>query len=239
MNILVRISSMSKSILFLALLSLSSVVISGEHVFLLNGDLPVYTPTASGHQGPEGGFRLNAPRLAAIFHKLKFPTMTSMIRRLDSLKAFNPHQPSEKKVAGAYLAYSVAAKFVLLPPSLFKTKLSAAQAYGSLKLAGMSNDAAKVRQLLSQFGGSTQGLSDADLTYLWGSNEHQNLHAIVFGNADVRNAIHATSLNDKEMTPGIKRKTLGGYNDKGEYEQWGWYDAIKTYNAKLKPLGSK
>jgi hypothetical protein len=75
-------------------------------------------------------------------------------------------------------------------------------------------------------------LTDQELIHLWGMNEHWNLHAILFGNPKVYNVVHITSLNDK-AGDGTPHGKLGGYNDKGQYPQWGWREQVGGYNALL------
>ena len=230
----IAVTSVSKACLSLTVLALSIATLRGAPTFAFKGDLPVYSPRASGHQDFKFGHPLNGPRLDAIFKVLKFPTMSAMIDRLDSLNAYNTRQTTEQKTAGAYIAYSTAAKFKLLPLTLFKTEMDAMRAFGSLKLAGLRKDGVEVQNLLLKYGGNTGNLSPNELAYLWGSNEHQNLHAVLFGKEAIYDPVHATSMNDREEQPNLYTpNTLGGYNDKGESPQWGWFDFAKTYNSKL------
>lgn len=191
------------------------------------------------------GFTLNKNKLDAIFAKI-FPGGDPVAKTTEHLRKINGfnYNPSTidpttkiKHEAGTYLALSVAAKFKLVSPSSFASMEEAAAMYAKLKIAGMKGDAATVASLIKD----PKGLSPEQLAYLWGTNEHQNLHAILFGNPDVYHAVHATSLNDMvglevgDTADSSTPNTLGGYNDKGTNQQWGWYEKAKGYNALVIP----
>lgn len=195
------------------------------------GDIPVFDPHASGHIGPSHGRTLNANELDSIGRTLGLPSAAQLVPSLESNGAYNPGQTAQQKMAGAYLALSTAAKFETMPPSNFSDAKTAARAYGELKIKAMADDADGVRDTLKRHGGSAGGLSDQQLTNLWSGNEHQNLHGVLFGNSKIYNPIHATSLNDNDKTGSGVRS--GGFNDRGEYPQWGWFEDAQSFNQRL------
>jgi hypothetical protein len=195
-----------------------------------SGELPYYNTGASGHQGSQYGRPLNTFELDSIATTLALPSASSLIPRLDSIGAYNGGQTAEQKLAGAYLVLSTVAKLIVMPPDRFTDMLSAATVYGSLKKSAMEANAATVRSILVANVGNPGSLSDDQLVILWSGNEHHNLHAVLFGNPDVYDPIHVTSLNDDDG--GSTRGTvLGGFNDKGSWEQWGWFDKAKRFNS--------
>jgi len=159
--------------------------------------------------------------------------ISNLIGRLDAMGAYNPGQTPEQKVTGAYVIMNLIMKHDMAPPSLFANETEAGLFYGQAKLMAMDNDGAGLRDLIESKGGNTFGLSDAELVSIWGTNEHNNLHAIMFGNRELANAVHMTSLNDNDghekdgMNPGLS----GGYNNKGEYPQWGWFEALQKVSG--------
>jgi hypothetical protein len=181
----------------------------------------------SGHlRIPEDGKALNYGTLRSIFDKLDFPSDEEMIQRLDAVNAFNAGQPDDRKRAGAYLAYSTVAKYILVPAS--GDEKADATTFGDLKIAGMQDD----HDTIAKYVKDDKGLSQSELADLWGGNEHWNLHAVLFGNPTVWNAVHCTSLNDN-AGDGTPKGKLGGYNDKGEFTQWGWGKASQELNGML------
>jgi hypothetical protein len=167
--------------------------------------------------------------------------------QLEKVGGFNSGtQSAERKLAATMLAMLTASKLKMLPVSKFPgcpkmpdgICFEASECYGRLKTLAMAGEGPKLRQALTDCGGTDKGLTDAELVQIWGANEHHNLHCCLFGNADIYNAVHMTSLNNTSMstgetwegrlTPGGGDKSLkkygplGGYNDKGNYAQWGW-----------------
>lgn len=198
----------------------------------IKGDIPFFVPGASGHQHAHHGRVLNTNELDSIATTLGIASMQDLIPKLDKINAYNPGQPQDRKEAGAYLALSMLAKFVVMPPAKFSDSSAASIAYGQLKTQALGGDAKAVRDSLKKFGGDPGKLSDQQLIQLWSGNEHQNLHGILFGNVDIRNAVHATSLSDNNGADKTKTN-LGGFNDRGEWPQWGWFEAAKKYRQLL------
>jgi hypothetical protein len=190
------------------------------------------------------GFLLNADAhnaaMATMFGRPAGETIDYLVKTLDSIGGYNKGQNEEQKLKGAYLIANLVMKHNMAPPRLFANETEAGVFYGQAKLMAMDNDADGLRDLIESRGGSTFGLGDAELINVWGTNEHNNLHAIMFGNRELANAVHMTSLNDNDghekdgMNPGLS----GGYNNKGEYPQWGWFEGlqqISTWFPQLKP----
>jgi hypothetical protein len=146
--------------------------------------------------------------------------------------------------AATLLAMLTGAKLKMLPPSMFESEgcsksskecLEASKCYGRLKVLGKAQNGPKLRQTLIDCGGDAKELTDAELIEIWGANEHRNLHCCLFGVEDIYHAVHMTSLNDNSMNPSDGDKTLaehgplGGYNDKGNHPQWGWFRMASKY----------
>ena len=189
----------------------------------------------SGHL--DMGFPLNTQKLNAIFDYIGLPSIKEAITRLDGQGAYNGGQNDKQKVIGAYLAWSVAAKFKILPPN-GKSQDENELTYGALKNAGMSGNAGEVDKILGEKGANKFGIPSDLMVYLWGSNEHQCLHAILFGSECIRNSVHATSLNDQDTHDGDAHPDepdgiRGGYNDKGHAPQWGIWDQAPNYLSTL------
>ncbi len=185
------------------------------------------------HVGKHGhGFLLDADAHNSAFSKAfgKPPeeVITYVTKILEGIGAYNKGQNTEQKTIGAYLAANLVLKIAMMPPGQFGNETEAGLTYGQLKLMAMNNDADGIRNLLKREGGLDFGLTDTELTKIWGTNEHNNLHAILFGNRDLANAVHMTSLNDNDghEKDGMNPGRSGGYNNKGEYPQWGWFEGL-------------
>jgi hypothetical protein len=144
--------------------------------------------------------------------------------------------------------------------------MPAAKCYGRAKYFGIKEDGKAVRGLIEACGGSKANLAkltDAELVELWSINEHQDIHCCGQGVPEFFHAVHATSLNDcgnPEACPkGVvvmgagqgyaggrggedsweKHGPLGGFNDKGNHEQWPWYffakGTLKTFGVPEPP----
>lgn len=179
------------------------------------------------------GYLLNADAhnaaMATMFGRPAGETIDYLIKTLDSMGAYNKGQNEEQKLKGAYLIANLVMKHNMAPPGLFANETEAGVFYGQAKLMAMDNDADGLRDLIESKGGNTFGLGDAELVNIWGTNEHNNLHAIMFGNRDLANAVHMTSLNDNDghEKDGMNPGKSGGYNNKGEYPQWGWFEGLQ------------
>lgn len=195
----------------------------------MGGDLPLLTPGASSHQDHSNGFVPNSTALNGIAATVGAPDIGAFVRATDALGAYNAGQPEDKKIAGAYLTMITYIKMKLMSPFTLGNEGNASRVYGALKRAGMDRNAASIRTTLAQNGGNTGNLSDEQLVRLWGTNEHWNLHAVLNPGGPVGNAVHMTSINDRDMHVhdgmGFPQ---GGYNDRGEYPQWGWYETAKN-----------
>ena len=211
----------------LALLNDKSMQGSGKPGNPSTGELPFYNFGSSGHQTSANGNPLNAFELNAIGAALGLRSAKDLIPKLDSLGAYNQGQSPQQKLAGAYIVLSTLAKFKILPPSNFNEEIKAQEAYGALKKAAMEKNAEAVKSVIQSNKGNTFGLPNEQLLQLWSGNEHQNLHAVLFGNGKIHHPIHATSFNDAEEG---RTKVLGGYNDKGAYNEWTWFDGAKNFN---------
>ena len=126
--------------------------------------------------------------------------------------------------------------------------------FGRAKYYALKGDGKAVRAVVEACGGSKTNLAklqDNDLVELWGVNEHHDIHCCGFGAPEFFHAVHATSLNDcaaphacaKGTKAGLeggqsyiggreedhweKNGPTGGFNDKGNYEQHGYF-----YHAK-------
>lgn len=201
---------------------------------LTSGDLPRCSE-GSGHL--DMGLFLNTEKLNAIFDHIGLPPIREAVSRLNGLKALFEGLPLPNQIIGAYLAWSVAAKFKILAPN-GKSQDENELTYGALKRAGMDNNDGEVDRILNEKGADKYGISTDLMAYLWGTNEHQCLHAYLFGNECIRNSIHATSLNDQDSAdyddhPDEPDGIRGGFNDKGMAPQWGIWAEAPNYLSTL------
>lgn len=215
----------------------------------MTGEIPAGEGSShhNDHVGKLGhGFLLDADAhntaFEKVFGKTAAETISEVTKSLESIGAYNQGQNEQQKTSGAYLAGNMLLKVEMLPPGQFANETDAGLAYGQLKLMAMNNDADGIRSWLKSDGGQDFGLTDTELIKIWGTNEHNNLHAILFGNRDLANAVHMTSLNDNDghEKDGMNPGKSGGYNNKGEYPQWGWFEGLhKVTGWFLGLLGGK
>lgn len=203
-------------------------------VSLKRGDLP----TCQGSEHLDAGYPLNTDKLNAIFDYVGLPSIREAVRILEDKGAYNAGQNGAQKVQGAYLAWSTAAKLKILSPA-GKTQDENELTFGALKRAGFRKDVAKVKSILAKRPSThTFEITDQLMTYLWGSNEHHCLHAILFGNECIKNTIHITSLNDHDSAdndshPAEEDGLRGGYDDKGRAPQWGIWEQSSKFLGEL------
>lgn len=195
------------------------------------GDIAPESHGASGHIGAGHGLGglintgLHDSAMDTIFGMSGSQTIDYIISTMDSVGGYNAGQSPEQKEKGAYLVANMLMKQAMLPPELFGSEQEAGSVYAQAKLFAIEGDTAGLRLLIESQGGNTAGLSDEELINIWATNEHNNLHGIIMGNMTIANAVHMTSLNDN-AADGTTQGTLGGYNDKGEYPQWGWFEDL-------------
>jgi len=161
------------------------------------------------------------------------PSIASITNTMNDVGGYNVGQNAAQQEQGAYLVQNTLAKLQMMPPQELGDEETAMKVYGSLKLAAIDGDGAAIRSILEENGGDTMGLSDQALVDTWGVNEHEGLHEIIFGNLDqVANAVHMTSLNrdDGMNAPIGEPGTVGGFNDKGQFPQWGWFESAQNMN---------
>lgn len=197
------------------------------------------TQHASGHiGGPESGHgmlqnkRLTLETLEKFTGRDGEQVIRDFVKAGEANGAYNRGQTEAQKTKGAFLMANTAVKLEMLPAQQFNNSTEAGMAWGRAKNLALAGDAQGLRQHIANEGGNTRGLNDAQLINAWGTNEHNNLHNITFGNSAVYNPIHMTSLNnnDAHVHDGMNRGQMGGYNDKGDYPQWGFFDDAKNYN---------
>lgn len=129
---------------------------------------------------------------------------------------------------------NTALKLENLPTSSFANGDEAGKVYGEAKKLAMEGKGAELKELIEANGGNEQGLNGEELTQLWGADEHGDLHNSGnrhnggFG-ADMFAANHMTMLSDDGST--------GGYNNTGDYPEWGWFEAAQRVEQEL-GLGS-
>jgi hypothetical protein len=218
-----------------------------------------YTDKGSAHLDDLRGKRMSPTVLTPIFDKLGIGTHEEWMTKLQGKKFYNagldkgvPVTYNVMHLIAKFLLMNprvfankgcdLACSENTCPCEL------ASKCFGRAKYFAIKGDGAAVRRLLTACGGS-QGnlakLTDEDLVELWGVNEHLDIHCCGYGNPEFFHAVHATSLNDcgnvgdcegDEGYAGGRFEDhytangpMGGFNDKGNYEQHGWwYWAIKT-----------
>ena len=160
----------------------------------------------------------------------------NMIKKLQENDAYNPGQDAFKQWLGIYPAYSTAAKLCILPATNFKTWVDAAKAYGGIKRYAMECNIGQVKRIIRENGGNSDILNSKQLLALWATNEHMNLHAILFGSTNIKHTIHITSLNDdaEGHTNVCPKGWCGGFNDKGQWpENDHWFTEAGAFPQRL------
>lgn len=172
---------------------------------------PLHDGKASLHQEFTDGEMINPTKLDPIFTKLGLPSYEDIITKLDSINAFLPGQPSQKKLAVAYTTLTLVGKLKTLPASKFVTNCpkwneensdhsrcaEAGKVYGLMKYNSIIRNFSKVKSLMDEHGGNQYPLTDDEMMTLWSTNEHHNLHCCLDPGGTVGNALHMTSLNNR------------------------------------------
>ena len=170
--------------------------------------------------------------------------------------------------SGAYNMMVTAMRIKVVPVEQWQNKfeckaecLQGSRCYGPLKYFAMTGDMVSLKAKLQECGGGAwlSKLTDADLMWIFGPNEHRNFHThFNFGyeNGAFFHGGHCSSLNylgDKEgqddcpvCTLGWhggngndtnKGEILGGMNDTGNAYQWGWFEAALKAKSLFPSLG--
>ncbi len=209
-----------------------TVIGDGVIVPLGPDDIPYITPKQSTKADPNIGFfghPMNRVRLKTIAEKLNMigpDGFAQSLSRLGYISADVPGNAEEniRRDSAIYSAMATAAKLTLLPiataneatggtcftgaPSENNETLHSgkcdklSKCYGRLKGFAVQNNLAKVKAELENCGGSQKGLSDEELMYLWGLNEHHNLHCCSFTDPQghqLHHGSHLSSLNEYSM----------------------------------------
>jgi hypothetical protein len=201
----------------------------GTMVPLGPDDIPYLDPHQSTKADPKTGFfgfPMNRTRLNTIAEKLNMIGPDGFAKSLSRLGIISEEVPGSehektRRESAIYSAMATAAKLTLLPiqtvnEATGSTCFTGAPAqegqaggcdglskcYGRLKGFAMQSNVAKVKEVLKTCGGSQKNLSNDELIYLWGLNEHHNLHCCSFSDPQghqLHHASHLTSLNDYAM----------------------------------------
>lgn len=167
---------------------------------------------------------------------------TIYCKNLRAHGAFNLGKNEEELAYGTYIVMNAAMKLKMLPANIFgqadhdilKEKFvlpdlaeyKGSVAYGKCKTLAMGNDGAGLRTHIENLLGSPLSfdLTNDDLVEVWATNEHVNMHIII--SPLIGNLIHTTSLsllNGRPTMDGQKdTQTYGGFNNAGQWPQWGW-----------------
>lgn len=192
-------------------------------------DIPYLDPQQSTKADPKTGFfgfPMNRARLDTIAGKLNMKGADEIGQSLASLGIISAQVPGDEREktrrdSAIYTAIASLAKLTLLPIQAANdatggTCFTGAPAqdgqmggcdalskcYGRLKGFAMQSNIAKVKAELKKCGGSQKSLSDEELIYLWGLNEHHNLHCCSFSDPQghqLHHASHLSSLNEYSM----------------------------------------
>jgi hypothetical protein len=185
------------------------------------------------------GFLMHRPThdaaMETVFGKPASEVISSIQSTLEQTGTYLNNKPDTEKIKGAYLTGNMLMKQAMLPASMFGSEQDAGRAYAQAKLSAIDGDVAGLKNLIEQKGGDTLGLSDEQLRNVWATNEHNNLHGILDAGSPIGQSIHMTSLNDN-AGDGTPKGTMGGYNDKGAYPQWGWFNDIQDIGSKFSDL---
>ncbi|MCZ8016104.1 MAG: hypothetical protein O9274_10435 [Limnobacter sp.] len=177
------------------------------------------------------GFLMHRPThdaaMETVFGSPSSEVISSIQSTLEKTGTYLNNKPDTEKIKGAYLTGNMLMKQAMLPAGSFGSEKEAGAVYAQAKLKAIDGDVAGLKSLIASNGGDTFGLTDDQLLNVWATNEHNNLHGILDAGSTIGQSIHMTSLNDgaKDKTA---KGTLGGYNDKGAYPQWGWFEDAKS-----------
>ena len=177
------------------------------------------------------GFLMHRPThdaaMETVFGSPSSEVISSIQSTLEKTGTYLNNKPDTEKIKGAYLTGNMLMKQAMLPAGSFGSEKDAGAVYAQAKLKAIDGDVAGLKSLIASNGGDTFGLTDDQLLNVWATNEHNNLHGILDAGSTIGQSIHMTSLNDgaKDKTA---KGTLGGYNDKGAYPQWGWFEDAKS-----------
>ena len=191
----------------------------------------------SGHAGHEMGHELNvhATYEAASAAGIDADQFIGDFVADDS--NFNPNQTTEQKYAGALTVLNDMTAAVTMggiEGDLGEISTIA----GSATEAALAGDADALRGILTDAGGDVRHMSDDMLLNTWATNSHMYNHSILNVESDHFALTHLRSLNDN-ASDGTEPGTLGFYNDKGAWPQWGAQeDAIGFLNETLGALPS-
>lgn len=189
--------------------------------------------TASQHIGEGHGMGFLMHRathdaaIETVFKKPASEVLSSVQSTLENTGTYLGNKTDTEKIKGAYLTANMLMKQGMLPATLFGSEKDAGSTYAQAKLKAIDGDVTGLRKLIESKGGSTFGLKADQLLNVWATNEHNNLHSALDAGSPIGQTIHMTSLNDKAQDGTAKGK-LGGYNDRGEYPQWNWFEDAKS-----------
>jgi len=204
------------------------------------------------HISMKNGFDPSKKALETAFSKV-FPGVTIPNLKAKCERFFNWSGMADR---GTYNIMLTSMRIKIVPIEQWENKfdcktacLPGSRCFGPLKFYAMEGNLPKLKEKLKECGGGDwiSKLTDDDLMWIFGSNEHRNLHTNIQQSGDGAaffNAAHCSSLNylgDREgeddcptCTLGWhggsgndanKGEILGGMNDTGNSYQWVWYEA--------------
>lgn len=208
----------------------------GAYALQADGTVSASVSAANGHGHHGNGHEMNLNDIVNAGRRMGMSD-EGMRRFVDDFKAdganYNPGQPDDKKTVGAALGLTTAMAIETLNIDGQGLGKADVQRRGAAAVnAAHAGDGAGVREAL---GGAAnrniEGLTDQDLVNIWGTNTHFYNHNILSASAgrtsDMFQATHLLMRNT-EAQDGTAPGTLVGYNDKGEWSQWGWFDNVQA-----------
>ena len=211
----------------------------GAYALQADGTVSASVSAANGHGHHGNGHEMNLNDIVNAGRRMGMSD-AGMRRFVADFKAdgsnYNPGQPDDKKTVGAALGLTTAMAIETLNIDGQGLGKADVQRRGAAAVnAAHAGDGAAVREALGgDANDNIRGLTDQDLVNIWGTNTHFYNHNILSAAAgktsDMFQATHLLMRNT-EAQDGTAPGTLVGYNDKGEWSQWGWFDNVKALEA--------
>lgn len=214
--------------------------------------------SGSWHVSEENGFIPSRSGLETAFSKV-FPGVNIQELKTNSTRFYGYEGWKDISVYNLML---LAMRLKVVPIEQWETNpacvaecLPASRCYGPLKYFAMEGNLPKLKAKLIECGGGKwiEPLTDDDLMWIFGSNEHRNLHTSIIQNGEQGAFYHASHIGSLNYLADFIGKggsnklgwhggnnssgteILGAFNDTGLEPQWGWYVHAKKARKDMFP----
>ena len=208
----------------------------GTYALQADGTVSASVSAGNGHGHHGNGHEMNLNDIVNAGRRLGMSD-GGMRRFVEDFKAdgsnYNPGQPDDKKTVGAALGLVTAMAIETMNIDGQGLTKGEVQRRGAEAVnAAHRGDGAGVRAALGgDANENIRGLTDEDLVNVWGTNTHFYNHNVLSAGAgrtsDMFQATHLLMRNT-EAQDGTAPGSLVGYNDKGQWSQWGWFDNVRA-----------